>query len=591
MKQAKKFAAKTFSAGIVLSMGFGAHAEEAVSRYLVQYHSPSIVRDVARKLETPSMLNNAGQSRLRVMSNDLRVMSALRNTRMLEVLATSGEISKLANDPNVAFIEKEYFFPAPQPLSTRSKTRSIRTAGLPNPPDLVNEGEITWGLKAVQAVEAWKATKASTGDTNVAGRGTRVLVLDTGIDRDHTDIQSRFEAGRNFLGRSAVALASTFETLLPSAANLFGGAEGSGASYDYFDENGHGTHVAGTILGAYNGTGVSGVAPLSHLLAGRVCGKFGCTSVGIIRGIEWGIEQKVDVLNMSLGGPVASQAAREAVAAADRANVTVVCASGNDGHGTVSYPAAYPGSFAVGAIDSTLAKATFSNWGAELAAVAPGVDVLSSVPTGSGRESKVELEGPVGGEVKSKSFVGAEENEAPLVAELVLSGLGKPEDFEGKDLSGKFALVQRGEIPFADKVKSALEAGAAGVLIYNNEAGLISGALTQDGTTVGVPVAMIEKGIGEALALALQSGQVAKASISVLRTNFSAFNGTSMASPHVAGVAALVKAANKNLTAAQVRKILSETADSLEANPERPNEFGTGLVNAKAAVEMALSLR
>ncbi|MEO5666456.1 MAG: S8 family serine peptidase, partial [Bdellovibrionota bacterium] len=315
-------------------------------------------------------------------------------------------------------------------------------------------------------------------------------------------------------------------------------------------------------------------------------------SVGIIRGIEYGIEQKVDVINMSLGGPVASQAAREAIAAADRANVVVVCASGNDGQPVVSFPGAYQGSFAVGAIDHTLTRASFSNWGPELAAVGPGVDILSSVPTGTGREAKVELlAGPVTGEVKSKSFVGAQENESPLSADLVFVGLGKPEDFTGKDLHGKFALIQRGEIPFADKVKSALEAGSTGVLIFNNEAGLISGALTQDGSSVGVPVAMIEKTVGDSIVTALQAGQNAKASISVAKTNYSAFSGTSMASPHVAGVAALVKAANPNLTAAQVREILSQTADAIVASPERPNEYGTGLVNAEAAVAKALSLR
>ncbi len=128
------------------------------------------------------------------------------------------------------------------------------------------------------------------------------------------------------------------------------------------------------------------------------------------------------------------------------------------------------------------------------------------------------------------------------------------------------------------------------MLIFNNEAGLISGALTQDGSSVGVPVAMIEKAVGEQLVAALSAGERPEASIRVARTDFSAFNGTSMASPHVAGVAALVKAANKNLTAAQVRQILSESATRMEASSERPNEFGAGLVNAKAAVQMALSL-
>ena len=583
------FKVKALTAGFAFSLSVSAQAEEVLSRYLVQYHSPAIVQDAARKLSAPALRNNGLQGRVRIMNNDLRLVNALRNTRMLEILATRDEAAALALDANVALVEKEFFIPGPAPMATKT-LKSTNVTALPNPGDLFNEGEITWGLKAVSAVNAWKAAQAVDGKQTMAGRGARVLVLDTGIDRDHTDITSRFEAGRNFLGRTAPAIKSVFTALLSPADLLEGGAEGS-AKYDYFDDNGHGTHVAGTILGAYNGTGVSGVAPLSHLLAGRVCGKFGCTSVGIIRGIEYGIEQKVDVINMSLGGPQASQAAREAVAAADRANVVVVCASGNDSLGTVSYPAAYPGSLAVGAVDSHLAHATFSNWGPELGVAAPGVDVLSSVPSGSGREAKVELEGPVSGEVKSKSFVGAAENDTPVVGELVYVGLGKSEDFTGKNLSGKFALISRGEIPFSDKVKSAIAAGAAGVVIFNNEAGLISGSLTQDGSSVGVPVAMIEKTVGDALVNALNAGQVAKASMVVLRTNFSAFSGTSMASPHVAGVAALVKAANAKLTAAQVRDILKQTAEEMQADATRPNEFGSGLVNAEAAVLKAISLR
>jgi serine protease len=439
-------------------------------------------------------------------------------------------------------------------------------------------------------VPAWNAIYRGTSRDGLAGRGARVLVLDTGIDRDHVDIRTRFEAGRNFLAASPAPALFSLDSLLPNTAALLGGAEGS--SYDYFDDNGHGTHVAATVLGAYNGVGVAGVAPLAHLLAGRVCGRFGCTSVGIVRGIEYGVQQGVDVINMSLGGPVPSAAAREAVAVADAAGTVVVCASGNDGHGRVSFPAAYDHSFAVGAIDSTLARASFSNWGPELDIVAPGVNVLSAVPTGSGRESKVELSGLVDGEVKSRSFVGSEENDTPVRAPLQYVGLGKAEDYEGLDLRGKMALIKRGEITFVDKVQGAIRAGAIGVLIFNNEPGLISGSISPDGSSVGIPVAMIEQDVGETLIDGLNSGSAtAVASVGIIRTDYAALQGTSMASPHVAGVAALVKAANPSLTGPQVRRILAESATAMTPDEDRANAFGAGLVNAEAAVLKAISLR
>ena len=613
------FSKETLSNKLSISLGLGAafvfgasfasqnaNATETASRYLIQYHSPSLVMKAERDLKSAmrdSLLssNTKTSHSVRVSNFDLSIANVLKNTRMLEVMATPSQIAELQNSVDVSLVEKEFFFPAPTPLATHTTKVSsiVPNSELPDSGDLVDEGEITWGLKAVRAVEAWNQTRGNT--SILAGRGSRVLVIDTGIDRDHSDIKTRFEAGRNFLGArpSALIAAGILKLLNPTLVTLDDddGAEGNRAedgaegnnNYDYFDQNGHGTHVAGTILGAYNGTGVSGVAPLSHLLAGRVCGKFGCSSVGIVRAIEYGVTQNVDVINMSLGGPTPSRAGAEAVAAADAANVVVVCASGNDGKGTVSYPAAYPESLAVGAIDNHLAKAPFSNWGPELGIVAPGVDIMSSVPTGSGRKSNVSLMGAIDAEVKSTSFVGSEENTTPIIAELVHVNLGKEEDFEGKDLTGKFALVSRGEIAFADKVKYSMAAGAIGVLIYNNVPGLISGSLSQDGSSIGIPVAMIEQTVGEAVAQALEAGTVAKASIGVAVVDHAAFNGTSMASPHIAGVAALVRAANKNLNSAQVKAILKSTAVPMEADASRPNEFGAGLVNAEAAVLKALA--
>src|SRR5690606_16747367 len=78
--------------------------------------------------------------------------------------------------------------------------------------------------------------------------------------------------------------------------------------YPYFDQAGHGTHVAGTIAASENGSGVVGVAPEAKILAARVCGELGCSSIGIVKAIDWAVEEGVDVINLSLGGPFPSMA-------------------------------------------------------------------------------------------------------------------------------------------------------------------------------------------------------------------------------------------------------------------------------------------
>jgi subtilisin family serine protease len=274
---------------------------------------------------------------------------------------------------------------------------------------------------------------------------------------------------------------------------------------------------------------------------------------------------------------------------AETAGVFVAAASGNDGRSVVSYPAAADTVLAVGAVDSNLVKADFSNWGPELDVMGPGVDVVSSVPRGTGRGAAVEidLDGKGLNSIKSLPFVGS-----PVASSdkntVVYAGLGKPEDFSGVDVKGKIALISRGEISFADKVNAAISNGAAAVLIYNNAPGLIQGTVTQDGTEVAIPVAMIEQSIGESAKAALASGQAIKASLDIQRTDYASFMGTSMATPHVAGVAALVRAANHSLTPAQVRDVLKTTATALSPNDQ--NQYGSGLVNAESAVSKAQTM-
>lgn len=478
---------------------------------------------------------------------DGQVEDSLSNLNTLIINAKDdAEIAKLQANPAVAYVEKEMFHEAPRPvkgfLGAAIMASKVKTS--PKTP---------WGISAVKAPEAWIKSNR--------GAGARVLVLDTGIDAEHPSIKANFEQGQDFTGDS----------------------DGS----DFSDKVGHGTHCSGTIAGVLDKTGFTGVAPDAKLLMGRVCSEQGCSNVAIAQGINWGITQKVDVISMSLGGAWSTPAERTAVAAADKAGITVVAASGNDGTAKVSYPAALSSVIAVGAIDNTLHKADFSQYGPELAVVAPGVAVVSSVPQGTGREAGVSiLVGQKATKVNASTFQGAREILTAETNVLVNAGIGKPEEFTAA-VKGKYALIARGEIKFTDKVQNAINAGAAGVVIYNNAPGLIQGALTDGTSTLPVGVFMIEQTTGLEIVKQLAAGQTVSATLQTVATDYSAFDGTSMATPHVAGVVALIKAANKSLTGAQVKAILKATATPLSPNDK--NEYGSGLVNAEAAVQAALA--
>jgi subtilisin family serine protease len=550
---------------------------------MVRLNSPSAFKAATASLRESVRLGLGSRDafgrinleRPRLFGTEARMAEALENLDMLIVDADAAAAERLRSNPDVAYVEKEFFIASPRPIGRRGSRRLESKT--------VTEKEITWGLRAVKAEEAWNAVTHSGSQ----GAGVRVLVIDTGIDKDHADLKENFEKGKNFITSIAPIGSGELGSLLFDSLNQPGEEDidtDSNMPYDFFDQVGHGSHVAGTIAGVGNDLGVAGVAPKAKILAGRVCGKLGCSSVAIVNAINWAVTEKVDVINMSLGGAMASRAQEDALRAVEAANVVSVAASGNDGQPRVSYPAAYSSVLAVGANDSKLEKAEFSNWGPELGVIAPGVDILSAVPTGTGRESKVVVTlAGVQREVVSKSFVGSAEVEIPVTGDLALAGLGKPADFAAGQVRGKVALIQRGEIPFADKVKNAIAAGASAVLIYNNAPGLVSGAITQDGSTVAVPVAMIEQTIGEEIKAQLATQSVS-AALSTSKTDFAAMQGTSMASPHVAGVAALVRGANKTLSAQRVKEIIKQTAT---ARADAENKYGKGYANALAAVEAA----
>ena len=356
--------------------------------------------------------------------------------------------------------------------------------------------------------------------------------------------------------------------------------------YEYFDENGHGTHTAGTVLGA-----TIGVAPKAKLWVAKVCGGGGqCSSQAMIKAINWAVEKKVDAVNISIGGGYGGYAEKTAYEAADKAGVLVAAAAGNNGSARVAYPANFPSVIAVGAITESLKRAEFSQYGPGLNIVAPGDNIKSSYP-GEGVTIELNFSGVEGIEspVENVVAIGSNPGAATWDVGLVHAGTGKKEEITD-DVNGRIALIARGEIYFLEKVKNATEKGAIGVIIYNNEPGLITPHLS-DTEVIEIPVVGISQEIGLALKESLSQGEGPKAiMISVVGPAYAALSGTSMASPHVVGVLALMRAVKPDLKTNVAKELLLSSAIALEDEDSKSelNEYGDGLVNAADAIDAAL---
>lgn len=202
-----------------------------------------------------------------------------------------------------------------------------------------------WNYEMIKAPQAWNITSGSTS--------VKIAIIDTGIDYNHQSL-------RNYVSTS---LGRNFTT---------------SNSSDFMDRNGHGTHVAGTV--ASYGV-VSGVMRQGTLIPVKVLGDNGSGSVyNIIEGVLHAANVGADVINMSLGGGGYVQAFDNACQTAMSKGVIIVAASGNEYASSISYPAAYDGVIAVGAVDSNGNRASFSNYGTGLDLMAPGVNIYSTVP-------------------------------------------------------------------------------------------------------------------------------------------------------------------------------------------------------------------
>ncbi|MEO8877871.1 MAG: S8 family peptidase [Polyangiaceae bacterium] len=249
-----------------------------------------------------------------------------------------------------------------------------------------------WHLKRVGAEQAWDYA---------CGQGVTVAVVDTGV--------ACYDKGPFSRGTDL------------SGTRCGGGYNFVDDSEEAVDDQGHGTHVAGTIAQTTNNDkGVAGLAFCANLMPVKVLNKYGWgTLADVAEGIRYAADNGASVINLSLGGSSPSKVLEAAVDHAIGKGVIVVAAAGNSGK-SVGYPAAYDGVIAVSASDSNDNIAWFSSRGRQVAIAAPGVGVTQQTICEGGK-NKCELFGTFNGTSMASPHV------AGAAAMLVGLGVGDPE--------------------------------------------------------------------------------------------------------------------------------------------------------------------
>ncbi|CAM4118241.1 S8 family serine peptidase [Mesobacillus thioparans] len=498
--------------------------------------------------------------------------------------------------------------------------------------------DMKYSKEIVEAQKAWDSY-------GYKGEGMVVAVIDTGIDPSHKDMILTDENKAAWTKVKVEAAAK--DQGLPG--NYYTAKVPYG--YNYYDENNqildlgpdasmHGMHVSGTV-GA-NGNeeegGIKGVAPEAQILGLKVFGNDpempSTWSDLIIKAIDDAIALDADVVNMSLGSTSAfvlpEDPEQVAVQRAVDNGVLMSISAGNSNHIGSGYSDPYasnPDKGVVGApglSTNSLQVASLENSFIDLSAI-----TYSFGETETGKAPFLSASSVDPNEQSQKKF------------EILYAGKGQPSDFEGKDFTGKYALIVRGDLTFVEKTLNAQAAGAAGAIIFNNTNGFVSMATEP---AIKIPQLFMLKTDGEALKQELEKGTVVTIEFngdqvtsvnptadqmsdftswgvtpnldfkpeitapggniySTLNNNkYGVMSGTSMAAPHVAGGSALVLERVKedfaNLEGAarvnMAKNILMNTGKVVEDkgpynsgyshNPYSPRRQGAGLMQLHAAL-------
>ncbi|KQL51474.1 hypothetical protein AN964_21160 [Heyndrickxia shackletonii] len=441
------------------------------------------------------------------------------------------------------------------------------------------------------------------------GKGVKIGILDTGIDYNHPDLQGAYKGGYDFVDNDNDPMETTYDDWLKSGQLEIANGE------TYYTE--HGTHVAGIIAGqGKNNTdyAVEGIAPDADIYSYRVLGPYGSgSSSAILAGIDKAVTDGMDIISMSLGANyndplyVTSIAVNNAVLA----GVTTVVAAGNSGNNmyTLGAPGTSPLAITVGASDTPVTVPTYKGTLHADSDVSTDLKLVSS-----GFSDKIE-------DFKGQNL--------PIID----VGPGGATFYKNKDVKGKLVLVARGTLDINNIMNTAKQNGAKAVLLYNtnpplqdvylgegfnyipifslsNEQGnVMKEKLASGNATFSFDDMSQEVTQGDKLADFSSRGpsrvlydikpEVTAPGVSIFSTvpsymhgqdqvgkyqyAYERLSGTSMATPNVSGVAALLKQAHPKMTPADIKTTLMNTADPLNGDYS-VFEVGAGRVNPYEAV-------
>ncbi len=299
------------------------------------YAHPSFIGNTNKKIIVfDEKITTTSQKEAIINNSDGVVVGHLKIINAVVAYLPDVAIEKLLKDENIIRVENDEII-----------TMDVKPIKTPKPTEEPLLEVLPWGIDRVEADLAWSIIGSST---------IKVAVLDTGIDLDHPDLIGNVINGYN--------------VILPrKTAN---------------DDNGHGTHVAGIIAAVDNEFGVVGIGPNLEVYAVKVLDRRGSGSTStVIAGIEWAIDNDMDVINMSLGGG-GTLSLHEAVIKAYNEGIVLVSSAGNSYGGAVGYPAAYPEVIAVSSTNINNELSLFSSVGDEVDIAAPGEAIYSTYKNG-----------------------------------------------------------------------------------------------------------------------------------------------------------------------------------------------------------------
>ncbi|MEW5755374.1 MAG: S8 family serine peptidase [Pseudomonadota bacterium] len=264
---------------------------------------------------------------------------AFKRTKAIAAELSDQAIAELRGAPDVAYIEEDAVVTLIEPLSGSLEYLN------------------SWGVAHIGS--------ESVHNTGITGRNVKVAVLDTGIDATHPELVDNLRGGIRFLS-----------------------SDPDTSSQDFFDDswNSHGTHVAGIIAAAANGAEIIGVAPNASIYAVKVLDSGGAGYLSdLIAGLEWAIDNQMDIVNFSIGLREDYQALADACTRAYEAGILLIAAAGNTGSysfGEILYPARYESVMAIGATNQDDTLNFMSAYGPDVELVAPGDSIYSSTVGG-----------------------------------------------------------------------------------------------------------------------------------------------------------------------------------------------------------------